>query len=61
MKMLDNRINFYNKYREDNGAYLPIWGKYFQLKSYDDLPVHRVKIAYSFEGESGKNILENRK
>ena len=36
-------------------------GKNFQVKSCDDLPDHRVKIAYSFDGEAGKNILENRK
>ena len=36
-------------------------GKFFQVKSCDDLPDHRVKIAYSFDGKAGKNILENRK
>ena len=36
-------------------------GKNFQVKSCDDLPDHRVKIAYSFDGEAGETILENRK
>ena len=36
-------------------------GKNFQVISCDDLPDHRVKIAYSFNGEAGENILENRK
>ena len=31
------------------------------MKSCDDLSDHRVKIAYSFDGEAGENILENRK
>ena len=31
------------------------------MKSCDDLPDHRVKIPYSFDGEAGENILENRK
>ena len=36
-------------------------GKNFQVISCDDLPDHRVMIAYSFDGEAGENILENRK
>ena len=35
-------------------------GKNFQVISFDDLPDHRVKIAYSFDGEAGEIILENR-
>ena len=35
-------------------------GKNFKVKSYDDLPDHRVKIAYSFDSEAGEIILENR-
>ena len=60
--MLDNRKIFSDKYREDNGSYLPIWGeKNFQVISYDDLPDHRVKIAYIFDGESKESVVENRK
>ena len=29
--------------------------------SCDDLPDHRVKIAYIFEGESRESVVENRK
>ena len=36
-------------------------GKNFQVISCDDLPDHRVKIAYTLGGEAGENILENRK
>ena len=36
-------------------------GKYFQVKSCYDLPDHRIQIAYSYDGEAGENILENRK
>ena len=36
-------------------------GKNFHVKSYDNLPDHRVMIAYTFDGEAGENILENRK
>ena len=61
MKMLDNRIKFFDKYREDNGSYLPIWGENFQVISCDDLPDHRVKIAYIFDGESRESVVENRK
>ena len=35
-------------------------GKDFQVKSCEDLPDHRVMIAYTFDGEAGENILENR-
>ena len=35
-------------------------GKNFQVKSYDDLSDHRVKIDYSFDGEADEIILENR-
>ena len=33
----------------------------FEGKFCEDLPDHRVKISYSFDGEAGENILENRK
>ena len=36
-------------------------GKDFHVISCEDLPDHRVKIAYSFDGEAGEIILENRK
>ena len=36
-------------------------GKNFQVISCDDLPDHRVKIAYIFDGESRETVVENRK
>jgi hypothetical protein len=36
-------------------------GKNFQVISCDDLPDHRVKIAYIFDGESRESVVENRK
>ena len=36
-------------------------GKDFQVISCEDLPDHRVIIAYTFDGEAGEIILENRK
>ena len=61
MMMLDNRKIFFDKYREDIGSYLPIWGENFLVISSDVLPDHRVKIAYIFDGESRESVVENRK
>ena len=36
-------------------------GKDFHVISCEDLPDHRVKIVYNFDGDDGENILENRK
>ena len=36
-------------------------GKNFQVISCDDLPDHRVMIAYIFEGESRESVVENKK
>ena len=36
-------------------------GKNFQVISCDDLPDHRVMIAYTFDGESRESVVENRK
>ena len=36
-------------------------GKTFQVISCDDLSDHRVMIAYTFDGESRKFVVENRK
>ena len=36
-------------------------GKNFQVISCDDLPDHRVMIAYTFDGESREFVVENRK
>ena len=35
--------------------------KNFQVISCDDLPDHRVKIAYIFDGESRESVVENKK
>ena len=35
--------------------------KNFQVISCDDLPDHRVKIAYIFDGESRESVVKNRK
>ena len=61
MKMLDNRIIFSTNTWKKMGLTYQFEGKNFQVKSCDDLSDHRVKIAYSFDGEAGENILENRK
>ena len=36
-------------------------GKDFHVISCEDLPDHRVKIVYNFDGDDGEKILENRK
>ena len=36
-------------------------GKNFQVLLCDDLPDHRVKIAYIFDGESRESVVKNRK
>ena len=36
-------------------------GKNFQVISCDDLPDHRVMIAYIFDGESIESVVKNRK
>ena len=36
-------------------------GKDFVVKSCEDMADHRVKIAYTFDGEPGESILENRR
>ena len=36
-------------------------GKDFHVISCEDLPDHRVKIVYNYDGDDGENILENRK
>ena len=36
-------------------------GNNFQVKSCDDLPDHRVKMAYIFDGKSKEFFVENRK
>ena len=61
MKMLDNRIIFNDIYREENGSYLPIRRENFEVKSCHDLPDHKVKITYTFDGKAGESIVENRK
>ena len=60
MKMQNKRIIFFDKYSENNGS-LPIWGENFQVISCDDLPDHRVMIAYIFDRESRESVVENRK
>ena len=34
-------------------------GKDFHVISCEDLPDHRVKIVYNYDGDDGENILEN--
>ena len=36
-------------------------GKNFQVISCDDLPDHRVMIAYIYDGESRESVVKNRK
>ena len=36
-------------------------GKNFEVKSCHDLPDHKVKITYTFDGKAGESIVENRK
>ena len=36
-------------------------GKNFQVITCNDLPDHRVMIAYIFDGESRESVVENRK
>ena len=58
MKMLDNRKIFSTNTGKIMGLTYQFEGKNFQVKSCDDLPVHRVKIAYSFDGEASEIIRE---